>query len=197
MCRAPPRRSSVSTRNVSEPDARSSSHSRCITSWRYGASIRGAVGVLGALDGSCAAHGGLDLPGSDLVQHALDELGLDGDRRARELGEALDGADDRGAGGLAVQAVEPKRVREQAGDATGEAIELRQRVLAERDEHVDAVRRREDGGQHRVERPRAGVVGVVEEVLLRLIEDDVDVALAPAPARAPRAPSRSRRPSPR
>ena len=112
---------------------------------------------------------------------------------AGELGEALDGAHDGGASGLAVQAVEPKRVREQAGDATREAIELRERVLAERDEHVDAEgRRRERRGAPRRRTPgqcrRRGRGSTPPPGRGRGTRRG-----SPAPARAPRARSRWRR----
>ena len=59
------------------------------------------------------------------------------DRVAGQLGEALDRTYDRRPGGLAIEPVEPKRVREEPRDPAGEAVELRQRVLTQRDQHVD------------------------------------------------------------
>ena len=53
---------------------------------------------------------------TDLVQHALDELRLDRDRLAGELAEALDRPHDGRARRLAIEAVEPQRVREDTGD---------------------------------------------------------------------------------
>ncbi len=54
-----------------------------------------------------------------------------------QLREALDRPDDRRPRRLPVEPVEPERVGEEPGHASGEAIELRERVLAQRDEHVD------------------------------------------------------------
>ena len=64
-----------------DPAARSSSQMRCMTSWRYGASIRGAD--LDAFDRAEPAERRLDLAGADLVEHALDERRLDGDATRR------------------------------------------------------------------------------------------------------------------
>ena len=136
-----------------------------------------AGAVCGALDRAEPAERRLDLACTDVVQHALDEIGVDRHVLVGELGEALDRTDDRCASGLTVEPIEPERVPEETGDATGEAVELRQRVLAERHQHVDPVRRREQRRQRLGERSRAGIVGVVEEVLLDLVEDEVDVAL--------------------
>ena len=131
--------------------------------------------VLAALDDSEAAERRLDRARPDLVEDSLDEKRLDGDGLARELGVPLDGADDRRAGRLAVEPVEPESVREEAGDPAGEAIELGERVLAQRDEHVHAERSSQHCRKRLGERAGPGVVGVVEEVLLRLVEDEVDV----------------------
>ena len=79
--------------------------------------------------------------------------------------------------GDAIEPVEPQRVREQARNAAGEAVELRERVLAQRDEDVDAVGGGEQCRQRLCERARAPVVSVVQEVLLGLVEDEVDVSL--------------------
>ena len=133
---------------TSDPPRRSSSQSRCMTSWRYGASIR-APSSPPSTDAEPAERR-LDLPCSDLVEHAFDELRLHGDGLAGELGEALDRTHDRRAGGLPVEPVEPERVREEARDPAGEAVELRERVLAQRDEDVDPERSR----QQRREAPR-------------------------------------------
>ena len=91
----------------------------------------------------------IDAPGSDLVQHAFDELRLDGNGLAGQLGEALDRPDDRRARGLAVEPVEPERVREEAGNPACESVELGQRVLAQRDENVDPAGTRSSAGSAR------------------------------------------------
>ncbi len=80
-CCAPPRRARVSASEHVRPAARSSSQMRCITSWRYGASIRAAG--LAPLDRAEPAERRLDLARADLVEDALGELRLDRDRRAR------------------------------------------------------------------------------------------------------------------
>ena len=93
------------------------------------------------------AEGRLDLAGAYLVEDSLDELRLDCDRLAREVRVALDRAQDGGTCRPAVEPVKTKRVRKQAGNAPGEAVELRQGVLAQRDEDVDPCERSDDGGQ--------------------------------------------------
>jgi hypothetical protein len=119
----------------------------------------------------------LDLPGTDLVENPLDELRLDRHRAACELREALGRPQDRRPCSRAVETVESKGVGEEPRDAPGEAVELRERVLAQRDEDVHAGRSGQHGRQRLRERRRAVVVGVVEEVLLRLIEHEVHVAV--------------------
>ena len=105
-----------------------------MTSWRYGASIL-APSTADSTAPSPPSAGSIR-PVPDLVEHPLDEFRLDGHRLAGQLGEPLDGSHDRRSGGLAIEAVETKRVREQAGNSPREAVELRERVLAQRDEHV-------------------------------------------------------------
>ncbi len=129
-----------------------------------------------AFDRAEPAERRLDLARADLVQDPLDECGLHRDGLAGELGEALERAFDRRSRGPSVEAIEPERVGEQAGDSPREAVELRERVLAERDEDVDAKRRSEHRGQRLGEGAGPAVVGVVEEILLGLVEDEVDVA---------------------
>ena len=119
----------------------------------------------------------IDASGSDLVEHALDELRLDGDGLAGQLGEALDRPDDRRARRLAIEPVEPERVREEARDTAREAIELGQRVLAQRDEDIDPRGTRKKCREQLGEGARPGVVRVIEEVLLGLVEHEVDVSV--------------------
>ena len=71
-----------------EPAARSSSQSRCITSWRYGASIRAPPCAV--LDAAEAADAGSICP-VPTSSDPVDERRFDVDRLARELREALDG----------------------------------------------------------------------------------------------------------
>ena len=79
---------------------------------------------------------------------------------------------------LPVEPVEPQRVREEPRDPAREAVELRQRVLAQRDEHVDTRGAAEQLPGVPRRRTRAGVVRVIEEVLLGLVEDEVHVSAA-------------------
>ena len=77
--------------------------------------------------------------------------------------------EDRRARRGAVEMLDAHEVVEQARHVRGEGVELRQRVLADRDEHARGrVAPREQAGELRDERP-VGVV--VEEVLLELVED--------------------------
>jgi len=57
-----------------------------------------------------------------------------------------------------VEPIQSKRVGEEARDPTGEAIELRERVLAQRHEHVDPQLRVEQRRQCVGRRPRAAAV---------------------------------------
>ena len=98
-------------------------------------------------------------------------------RLAGDLRVALDGSNDRRLRPPPVETVESERVREQARHAASEPVELRERVLTQRDEDVDPQRRGEHRRQGLGERVLARVVGVIQEVLLRLVENQVDVAI--------------------
>ena len=87
-----------------------------------------------------AAGAELDPAGADAVQHALDEHVLGDDLLALELAPALQRADDRRPPGRSVEPVEAQDVREQARDVALEPVEPRERVLAQRQKHVDAQR---------------------------------------------------------
>ena len=83
------------------------------------------------------------------------------------------GSSDRRARGVAVEVVDAQVVVEQVRDAPLEAVELRERVLAQRDEEVHA-----QVGSLTIARTRRRTCParrssrVVEEVLLELVEDD-------------------------
>src|SRR5262245_22418989 len=77
-----------------------------------------------ALDGSQAAQRGLDLPGADLVEDALDELGLDGHCLPRELRVPLGRSQHGRLRGVAVETVQPEGVAEQPGDSPCKTVEL-------------------------------------------------------------------------
>ncbi len=119
----------------------------------------------------------LDLTCADLVENRFDQRRLDGEGRICQRREPLDRSNDGGSSRHTIESVETEGVREEPGDPTGEPIELRERVLTERDEHVDAERRAQHGRQCLRERPGPAFAGVVEEVLLRLVEHEVDVPL--------------------
>ena len=120
------------------------------------------------------AAGGGDPADGDLVEHSFDERRLDRHGWAAERRQALERAEDRALAGTTVEAIEAEVVAEDVRDQRLEPIELGERVLADRDEHVDPQRRRHELGQLPLE--GAGL-RVVEEVLLRLIEDEVDIAI--------------------
>ena len=130
-----------------------------------------------------------------------------------ELAPALERLDDRRATGRAIEVIEAEDVPEQVRDRALQPVERGERVLPQREQHVDAQRPVDEGRERRVE---AVALAVVREVLLRLVEDQVDVAVdlrdasrrrrarparrlrlerspARAPARAPRSSSRRRR----
>jgi hypothetical protein len=121
----------------------------------------------------------LDAAGRHLVEHRLDESRLDAD--ALVLGcepvVRLDRPEHRVARCPTVEPVEAQRVREQAGDARLERVDLRERVLPERDQHAHGqVRARDELGQDVCERPLTLLVAVVEEELLELVEHEADLA---------------------
>src|SRR5205085_12451908 len=97
----------------------------------------------------------------------LDELRLDHDLLAGQLAPARDRPDDRGTRRIAVEVLEPKLVREHARQSSFEDVELRERVLAERDQHVRPALPQE---LRQLVEETAGV-SVVDEILLELVED--------------------------
>ena len=101
-----------------------------------------------------------------------------------ELVVALDGPHDGFAGGRAIEMVEPKVVREQIRDPPLEAVELGERIVAQRqqDTHAQAGPRDQLGQLEGETALRL----VVEEVLLGLVEHQQQVAgerLRPPPER--------------
>ena len=115
----------------------------------------------------------------DLVEHSVDELGLRATRAAVlcERRVALEGSDDRGARGVAAQAVESERVAEEPRDAALEPIQARKLVLSEADEKTDPQARLAQSPRELLEEASCAVFGlVVEQVLVELVEHDVEVA---------------------
>ena len=121
--------------------------------------------------------------GRRLVEHRLDERVLRRERLPAELAVAGERAEDRGAPGLAVEPVEPQQVREQLGNPAGELVELGQRVVAQREQDVDAqAGPAQELRQRRAQRP---FEAVVEDVLLEVVEQQVQLAAAAGPRRRP------------
>lgn len=110
--------------------------------------------------------------GADLGDRTLDESVLDRQRhvlRARAVEDRERAADRRRSAGR-VEGVEAERVREQRGDAPAQAVEAREAVVAQRQQHAEV-----EAGVDRVrEFALEGIAGrgirVVEEVLLELVE---------------------------
>jgi len=139
--------------------------------------LRDATGRLGTAPdpgrpGAVPDEGELPVRGG--IDHRVDEPRLERVGRLVAVQEVplLDGPLDRPAGGVTVQVLDPDVVREQPRDAALEPVELRESVLADRDEEVDAqVLVVDDLRELLRERPLAFLVGVVEEVVLELVED--------------------------
>ena len=130
----------------------------------------------------CVAE--VDLAGGRLLEHRLHQRRLDLDRLAGELVVALDRLDDRIARRTTVEVVEPQVVREEVRDPALEAVELGERVVAEREQDTNA----ETGARDELGQlvGKAGLLRVVEEVLLGLVEDQQQVTgerVGPAPER--------------
>jgi hypothetical protein len=110
------------------------------------------------------------------VDHRLDECGLERVRRLLRRKPAIplvDRALDRVVSGRPAQMFDADVVREQARDAPLEAIELRQSVLTDREQEVHSeVGLVHDSRELACEGALTGLVRVVEEVVLELIEDD-------------------------
>ena len=150
ICAAPPRRSSVAARNVEEPCCRSTSQSRSITSWRYGASIRS----------SPASSSTAPLPPRPLRIRPAATWSRTASVSAGSISTGSPPSSCQRASGcstaalpcLAGEAVEAQVVVENAGNRGLEAVELRERILAQREEDVDPGRAAEDRGQLLLER---------------------------------------------
>ena len=116
----------------------------------------------------------IDLSGRSLVEHVVDQGRLDLDRLAARLVVALDRRHDCLTRRGAIEVVEPKIVRKQVRNTPLEAIELCQGVVAERQQGTHA----QSGAGHELgELAReTGLLAVVEEVLLCLVEHEQQVA---------------------
>ena len=146
-------------------------------------------------------------PDLDVVEHRIDERRLDRDLLVviGELVVVAERAEDAARLRFAVEPIEPEVVREECRDPRLEHVETRELVVAdpENDVHLEA-RTRHELRQLAEQAALAPVVGVVEEELLDLIEDEAELAVErPGPAlerdrRAFRArrPGRSRRSPP-
>ena len=117
----------------------------------------------------------MHLTATDLIEHGVDERGLDRDRGVTrsQLVEPLDRLDDRIGGGGPVQVVEVQEVAVDVRHPTLEEVaHARVRVLADRDEEVRAQVGPVDAARQVVSEPISfSRAGVVEEQLLELIED--------------------------
>ena len=74
----------------------------------------------------------------NLVEHRFDERGLHLHRLPGELVPARYRTDDRRARGSSIEMLEPQLVREDRRQSRLERVELGERILAERDQHVHA-----------------------------------------------------------
>ena len=129
------------------------------------------------LDGSESPERRVDLAGSDFVEDPFDQLRLDREGLIDELGETLDGPHYRGARGRTIESVESERIGEETRDPAREAIELGQRILSKRHEHIDTSRSGQQRRKRLRERSGPRVVGVVEKILLGLVQHEVDIAV--------------------
>ena len=178
ICSAPPSARSVVSRRTREPARRSSSQSRVMTSWRYGASIRRRR-ARPAPPGAGRAARTCRL---DLVQHRVDErrLDLDPRRAPPEPVPLLDRALDRLARAVAVEMLDPQEVVEQ----TRHARSKRSSFASASSRIESRTLRRSDRASQRAASSSsnerlARVALVVEEVLLELVEDDQQRAVEP------------------
>ncbi len=109
----------------------------------------------------------------DLPEDRLDERGLDLDGRGLELVVALDWAEHRRAGRGAIEQVEAEVVREEARDASLEDVQPRELVVTNAEHDVDAQAR---AGHELGQQVEQSSLGVVEEELLELVEDEHEIA---------------------
>ena len=133
----------------------------------------------GCRDNAPSGDAHVDLARRDLLENGIDERRLDRDglRLAGESVVGGDGLHDRRACGRERQVLDSEVVVQDAGEAAPEGVELRECVLANREQEVHS--QVGVGDQRREllrECLRPALVAVVEEVLLRLVEHDVEVA---------------------
>ncbi len=113
----------------------------------------------------------VDTPCGDLVEQRVDERRLGDVALARELAVALERADDCLARRPAIEPLEPQHVGEDARQTVGERVELGERVIAQRDQHVHPESRTTQQLGERLTEPAVGAV--MEEVLLELVEQEI------------------------
>ena len=152
---------------------RSTSQSRSITSWRYGASTRPRAAPPATIRGpQAAARSAPTRPGRRRPRRAPPRLPSCGAAERLELGERLD---DRGARGVDVEVVEPEHVAEQPGTRP-----LNASSSASASSRMPSRTWTRSVGRARISRapPGAGrrIAPVVDEVLLHLVEHEVDLA---------------------
>ena len=121
---------------------------------------------------SDALRAELDPPRADAIQDALDEHILGDDVLALSSVQRSSGRTIAARPAVRSSRSSRERVAEQVGNPALESVESRERVLTQGEEHVHAQRPVHQLGERTLETPFVAVVG---EVLLRLVEDHVDV----------------------
>ena len=135
---------------------------------------------IGAVDDPAARGAEHDLSRLDLVEYRLDERGFDGRVGFVEAVVLGDGQFDGAPCRCPVEVIDAEVVLEEARNAPLEAVELREGVFAHADEEARAqVLTVDRPGELDGEGAFAVLLGVVEKVLLELVEDDDEVALDP------------------
>ena len=111
--------------------------------------------------------------GRRLVEHRLDERVLGRELLAGQLAVAGERAEDGGLSRFPVEPVEAQQVREELGNPAGELVELREGVVAQREQDVDAqAGAAQELWQRRTQWP---FETVVEDVLLEVVEQQMEL----------------------
>ena len=122
-----------------------------------------------------------DLSGPQLIEDRVSQGRLNADGRGTALSNRVELRQrtlDRIHCGVAIEVIDPQVVVKQARDATLEPVQLRQRIVADRDQEIRPQVARGDGlGELGRERSAGRVGWMVEKVLFELVQDNQEIGV--------------------
>ena len=172
---APPSRSSVASRRTREPSARSTSQSRCITSWRYGVSIRA--------DSCCFTAPRPLEPGTSSPERTPSSTASTSPASIARPSSPGTSSPKRSTGPTIARRPASRSSRSSRSEFANRpgmrALNASSRASASSRMPIrtcTASSGRPTISASTSSKPRAALRGVVEEVLLELVEDEVELA---------------------